>query len=244
MNEDVLKTVKGVANLLVLVFLATTIIIFLVYLADAGTVQCDNGAFIDRDWVNDGVIDCGDGSDESPAAEDWPSTKTLILFWPSLILLVIFGFLSLKIGKEVELKKMSRIRLSMKVKEEKLRQKRERKRQAEAAHLNYLREKARERERALDYDSAIGIWEELGEIEEAARVRKLKARQGSVRVAQKVVKGDEITKTEIKDSVISKSNIGGGGKSKAEQIKEIKELLDSGTIDAEDYQKMKQEIVG
>jgi hypothetical protein len=107
-----------------------------------------------------------------------------------------------------------------------------------------MREKASEREKALDYDSAIEIWEELGEIEEAARVRKLKARQGSVRVAQKVVKGDEITRTEIKDSVVSKSSIGAGGKSKAEEIKEIKELLDSGAIDESEFKQMKKEILG
>jgi hypothetical protein len=105
-------------------------------------------------------------------------------------------------------------------------------------------DRAKERERALDYDSAIGLWEELGEIEEAARVRKLKARQGSVRVAQKVVHGDEITKTDIRDSVVSKSNIGAGGKSKAEQIKEIKELLDSDAIDDAEFKQMKKEILG
>ena len=104
-------------------------------------------------------------------------------------------------------------------------------------------DRAIKRESALDYDSAIGIWEELGEIEEAARVRKLKARQGSVRVAQKVVHGDEITKTEIKDSVISKSSIGAGGKSKGEQIKVIKDLLDSGAIDAAEFKQMKKEIL-
>ncbi len=101
---------------------------------------------------------------------------------------------------------------------------------------------AKVREKALDFDAAILIWEELEEIEEAARVRKLKAQMGSVRVAQKVVHGDEVT--EIRDSVVSKSNVGAGGKSKAEQIKEIKELLDAGAISEEDYQKMKREIVG
>ena len=106
------------------------------------------------------------------------------------------------------------------------------------------RRKANERERALDYDSAIGIWEELGEIEEAARVRKLKAEEGSVKVSQKVVHGDEVTKTEIKDSVVSKSNVGAGGKSKAEEIKEIKELLDLGAIDDDEFKQMKKEILG
>jgi hypothetical protein len=107
-----------------------------------------------------------------------------------------------------------------------------------------LTRRAKERERALDYDSAIEIWEDLGAIKEAARVRKLKAEQGAVKVSQKVVHGDEVSKTEIKDSVVSKSNIGAGGKSKAEEIKEIKELLDSGAIDAAEFRQMKKEILG
>ncbi|MDP6659328.1 MAG: SHOCT domain-containing protein [Candidatus Poseidoniia archaeon] len=107
-------------------------------------------------------------------------------------------------------------------------------------------ERAKERERALDYDSAIRFWEELGEIEEAARVRKLKAEQASVKVDQTVVHGDYVDDrdTIVKDSVVSKSNIGAGGKSKGEQIKVIKELLDSGAIDAAEFQQMKKEILG
>ena len=50
--------------------------------------------------------------------------------------------------------------------------------------------------------------------------------------------------TIVKDSVISKSNVGAGGKSKAEQIKELKELLDSGAIDDGEFKQMKKEILG
>ena len=103
-------------------------------------------------------------------------------------------------------------------------------------------DRAKERERALDYDSAIGIWEELGEIEEAARVRKLKAEEGSVKVSQKVVHGDEVT--EIKDSVINRSNVGAGGKSKSEELREAKALLDDGIIDDDEFKQMKKEILG
>ena len=104
--------------------------------------------------------------------------------------------------------------------------------------------RAKVREQARDYDTAIQIWEELGEIKEAARIRKLKAEQGAVKVAQSVVQGDQITKTEIKDSVLNRSNVGSGGKSKAEEIKEIKELLDSGAIDDDEFKQMKKEILG
>ena len=109
--------------------------------------------------------------------------------------------------------------------------------------LTWEKHRAKERERALDYDSAIEMWEELGEIEEAARVRKLKARQGSVRVAQKVVHGDEITKTDIRDSVVSKSSIGGGS-SKMQELKELTEMKENGLIDDAEFKQMKKEILG
>ena len=106
--------------------------------------------------------------------------------------------------------------------------------------------RAKKREEYYDYDEAIEIYEEINMPEEAARVRKLKAEQGAVKVDQTVVHGDYVDDrdTIIKDSVISKSNVGAGGKSKGEEIKVIKELLDSGAIDDDDYQKMKREIIG
>ena len=111
---------------------------------------------------------------------------------------------------------------------------------------NYmLAMEAQKLERLLKYDAAIRIWEEyLGKPEEATRVRKLKAEQGAVKVTQKVVHGDEVTKTEIKDSVLNRSNVGAGGNSKADEIKEIKELLDSGAIDGDEFKQLKQEILG
>ena len=78
----------------------------------------------------------------------------------------------------------------------------------------YSREEAHRRETALDYPTAIDLWEKLGEIEEAGRVRKLQSDLNSPKMeqtivhGQTVVQGDQITKTEIKDSVINKSNIG------------------------------------
>ena len=126
-------------------------------------------------------------------------------------------------------------------------------RKERAQRRKAMRKKASERERALDYDSAIGIWEELGQIDEAARVRKLKAEQNSITVDQTVIHGDYIDDrdttyiddrdTIVQDSVISKSNVGAGGKSKSEEIKEIKELLDSGAIDDDEFKQMKKEIL-
>ena len=101
---------------------------------------------------------------------------------------------------------------------------------------------ANERERALDYDSAIAIWEELGQVDEAARVRKLAAEQGSVKVAQKVVHGDEIIKTDIKDSVLNRSNV--GGSSRMQELKDLTEMKEKGLIDDAEFKQMKKEILG
>ena len=108
---------------------------------------------------------------------------------------------------------------------------------------NRLIAMAQTREEALDYDTAIQIWEELGKITEAARVRKMQAEMGSVKVTQKVVHGDEVTKTEIKDSVLNRSNVGGSS-SKAEELREAKSLFEEGLIDDDEFKQMKKEILG
>ena len=110
--------------------------------------------------------------------------------------------------------------------------------------IRVMKIKAEEREKARDYESAIEIWEVLGEIEEAARVRKTNAEMGSVKVAQNIVQGDQITKTEIKDSVLNRSNVGAGGDDKFSKLKELKEMLSEGLIDDDEFKQMKKEILG
>ena len=82
-----------------------------------------------------------------------------------------------------------------------------------------MKMKAEQREKALDYEGAAIIWEALEEFDEAARVRKLKV---------------ELTKSPNSDAPPSKT----------EQIKEYKELLDSGAIDEYEFKQMKKEILG
>jgi len=103
---------------------------------------------------------------------------------------------------------------------------------------------AQNRESALDYDVAIQLWEKAGKTKEATKVRKLKAEQR--KVDQTVVHGDYVDDrdTIVKDSVINRSNVGAGGDDKLTKIKELKELLDSGAINEDDYEKMKREIIG
>ena len=99
-------------------------------------------------------------------------------------------------------------------------------------------EKVKQREEALDFEAAIEIWEDLGEISEAARVRKLKAEMGSVKVAQKVIHGDTI----VKDSVLNRANV--GGSSKMQELEKLTTMKKDGLIDDDEFKQMKKEILG
>ena len=119
--------------------------------------------------------------------------------------------------------------------EKRLRNEREQKRIA-------MRHKANERERALDYDSAIDIWEELGQIDQAARVRKLKA---DLAAPKTVIHGDYVDDrdTIVNDSVVNRSNIGIGS-SKVQKLEKLNNMKEKGLIDDDEFKQMKNEILG
>ena len=98
-------------------------------------------------------------------------------------------------------------------------------------------------EEIMDMNRAIEIYEELKEDDEVVRLRTFIKDESKIKVTQKVVHGDEVTKTEIKDSVVSKSNVGAGGKSKSEELRDAKALLDDGIIDDDEFKQMKKEIL-
>ncbi|MBV06989.1 MAG: hypothetical protein CMA55_01590 [Euryarchaeota archaeon] len=50
--------------------------------------------------------------------------------------------------------------------------------------------------------------------------------------------------TIIKDSVVSKSNIGAGGDDKFTKLKELTEMKEKGLIDDDEFKQMKKEILG
>jgi len=104
---------------------------------------------------------------------------------------------------------------------------------------------AQEREKHLDYEGAIQIYESIGKPHEAARIRKLRADRGAVKVDQTVVHGNYVDDrdTIVKDSVINRSNVGGGS-SKMQELKDLTEMKEKGLISKEEYEKMKQEIIG
>jgi hypothetical protein len=107
-------------------------------------------------------------------------------------------------------------------------------------------EMAQEREKHLDYEKAIDIYEKIMMPEEAARVRKLKAEQGAVKVDQTVVHGDYVDDrdTIVKDSVINRSNIGASSDDKIARLEKIAEMKDKGIIDDDEFKQMKKEILG
>ena len=104
-------------------------------------------------------------------------------------------------------------------------------------------EKAEKHEKLLEFENAAEIYKKYGMDDDLIRVRKIKAEQGAVTITQKVVHGDEITKTEIKDSVLNRSNVGGGS-SKMQELKDLTEMKKEGLIDDEEFQQMKKEILG
>ncbi len=106
--------------------------------------------------------------------------------------------------------------------------------------------KAKEYEKHLNYENAIEIYEEIGKPAEAARVRKLKVEQGSVKVDQTVIHGDYVDDrdTIVKDSVISKSSVGTSGDDKIAKLEKIAEMKDKGIIDDDEFRQMKKEILG
>jgi hypothetical protein len=119
-------------------------------------------------------------------------------------------------------------------------------RHGDARVIDVKQEIAREKEKLLDYDGAITAFKELGLNEDAKRVRLKMREEGKVKVDQTVVHGDYVDDrdTIIKDSVVSKSNIGAGGDDKFAKLKELKEMLSEDLIDKEEFKEMKKEIMG
>ena len=80
-------------------------------------------------------------------------------------------------------------------------------------------------------------------LEEAAAMRRKKATMGAVN--QTVVHGDYIDDrdTIVKDSVLNRSNVG-GGLSKMQELERLAEMKEKGLIDDDEFKQMKKEILG
>ena len=102
--------------------------------------------------------------------------------------------------------------------------------------------KAEKHEKLREFEEAAQIYKLYGMDDDVIRVRD----EARNKVEQTVVHGDYVDDrdTIVKDSVINRSNVGAAGKTKGERIKLIKELLDSGAIDEDEFKQMKKEILG
>ena len=97
---------------------------------------------------------------------------------------------------------------------------------------------AKEHEELLEFEKAAKIYKNYGKKEDVIRVRKLKNKD------RKVIHGDTI----IKDSVVSKSNIGAGGDDEhnvtlAKYRKTSRDERKRPFIDDDEFKQMKKEIL-
>jgi HEAT repeat protein len=92
------------------------------------------------------------------------------------------------------------------------------------------------------YDDANAWYKSHGLLNEAANIRRKKA---NMHAPKTEIHGDYVDDrdTIVKDSVVNRSNIGSGGFSKIQELKELKEMFDSGFISKEDMEKIKKEIL-
>jgi len=95
------------------------------------------------------------------------------------------------------------------------------------------------------YEDAEEWYTSAGILDKAAEMRRKKADMSAAKVSQKVIHGDYVDDrdTIIKDSVLNRSKVGGGGTTKMQELKELKEMFDSGFISKEEMEKMKKEIL-
>ena len=105
---------------------------------------------------------------------------------------------------------------------------------------------ASEKEKLLDFEGALSIFEELEMHQDAKRIRQKMGEKGKVKVDQTVVHGDYVDDrdTIVKDSVINRSNLGGGSDDKIAKLEKIAEMKDKGIIDDDEFKQMKKEILG
>ena len=110
-----------------------------------------------------------------------------------------------------------------------------------------LKEIAYEKEKLLDFKGAIEIFEKLKMYEDSKRVRKKMQDWGSVKVDQTVVHGDYVDDrdTFVRDSVVSKSNIGAGGDGDdlAAKLQQLAQMHKDGILSDEQFEAAKNKLL-
>ena len=100
-----------------------------------------------------------------------------------------------------------------------------------------------ELERLEVYDKAEEWYLHYEMLEEAANMRRKKAELAAPKT---VVHGDYVDDrdTIVKDSVLNRSNVSGGGDDKFAKLEKLTEMKKEGLIDDDEFKQMKKEILG
>ena len=104
----------------------------------------------------------------------------------------------------------------------------------------------------LDYDHALSIYRRLNLTDDIRRVNEKKYGNNNQNMASTgvtnttIIHGNVVNDNDtiVKDSVLNRSNIGGAGNSKADELQKLSDLKDKGLIDDEEFKEMKKEILG
>jgi len=113
----------------------------------------------------------------------------------------------------------------------------------------YKLNQARIYENQLDYDQALALYRELNMTSDVRRVNQAKYNRsggGEPSGNTTIIHGNYVNDndTVVKDSVLNRSNLGGSGTSKIEELEKASGLKEKGLINDEEYEHMKKEILG
>ena len=100
-------------------------------------------------------------------------------------------------------------------------------------------------EENLDYRKAIHLFDQVGLNSEAKRIRTKMQKEGKVKVDQTVVHGDYVDDrdTIIKDSVVSRSNIGPNGDDLAAKLQQLAQMYKDGILSDEQFEAAKNKLL-
>jgi hypothetical protein len=109
-------------------------------------------------------------------------------------------------------------------------------------------DQARTYENQLDYDHALSLYRELNMTEDIRRINQAKYNIRGERESggsTTIIHGNYVDdrETVVKDSVLNRSNIGGSGTSKIDELEKASALKEKGLINDEEYEQMKKEIL-
>jgi hypothetical protein len=113
----------------------------------------------------------------------------------------------------------------------------------------YKLNQARIYENQLDYDQALSLYRELNMTDDVRRINEIKYNKMGGRESggnTTIIQGNYVNDhdTIIKDSVLNRSNVGGSGTSKIDELEKASVLKEKGLINDDEYEQMKKEILG